>query len=252
MGRSKSQINAQVFRDDSFIELPLSAQALYAQCLFECDGYGLFSNPKSLLRLTGAAESDLNELINNGLLMPIKHGGKIHMLIKHWWVNNKLQRNKTGDLNEILPAAVCIIEGSREYVYLSDLNINDYKDIEPPPDDIRTFKPPGILLLRPKEGLQGDYNETTTGLQGGGGSHPTQINSTQSNANQSKADQEQDKGKGSTWVEPCPICDCDAACCDSLNAVIIECPNCGTLSIRDNGELMNVDTGELVATSKAF
>lgn len=55
--------NKKLIESDAFLEMPLSAQALYFHLAIEADEFDKVCSPKRLLRAVGCSESDLDLLI---------------------------------------------------------------------------------------------------------------------------------------------------------------------------------------------
>jgi hypothetical protein len=81
---SKKMLNDTIVGSDTFMDMPLSAQALYMHLNLNADNDG-FVNPRRIVRMTGAANDDLQILIAKRYLLIFDSGIAV---IKHWWVNN--------------------------------------------------------------------------------------------------------------------------------------------------------------------
>lgn len=76
---------------DAFIELPTSARLLYFDLGLRADDDGFVSSPRKIMRMTGASESDLEVLIDNGFLIPFESGV---IVITHWRLHNHIQKDR--------------------------------------------------------------------------------------------------------------------------------------------------------------
>lgn len=74
----------QIVGSDAFLDMPLTAQALYFHLNMEADHDG-FVNPRRIMRMIGAANDDLQILIAKRFLIGFDSGV---VVIKHWWINN--------------------------------------------------------------------------------------------------------------------------------------------------------------------
>lgn len=81
---SKSMFSDQIVESDAFLEMPLSAQALYYHLNQNADNDG-FVSPKRVVRMINANEDDLRVLIAKRFLIIFESGV---IVIKHWWINN--------------------------------------------------------------------------------------------------------------------------------------------------------------------
>lgn len=79
---------------DLFLEMPLTAQALYFHLGMRADDEGFISNPKRILRSVNCAEDDLKILIAKGFVIPLSNG---IIVITHWNLNNKLRKDRKSE-----------------------------------------------------------------------------------------------------------------------------------------------------------
>ena len=56
---NKRMFSIDVTETDTFLEMPLTAQALYFHLAMRGDDDGFVSNPRSIMRVTGCNENDL-------------------------------------------------------------------------------------------------------------------------------------------------------------------------------------------------
>jgi hypothetical protein len=82
---NKRMFAKTVISADTFVCMPLSAQALYFHFGVNADDDGFIDNPKSIQRMIGATDGDLKELLNNGYIIQV---GVNLYLVKHWRLNN--------------------------------------------------------------------------------------------------------------------------------------------------------------------
>ena len=80
-----------VVRSDAFLDLPVSSRELYFQLGMDTDDRGYISNAKSIIRLIGANQGDLEPLISKGFLM-IR--GETLILQKHFRINNTVRTDR--------------------------------------------------------------------------------------------------------------------------------------------------------------
>lgn len=79
-----------IIETDNFLNISLSAKALYFLLGMEADDEG-FVSPNRVLRLYGGETGDLKNLIDTGLIIPFKSGV---VVITHWRENNYLDKNR--------------------------------------------------------------------------------------------------------------------------------------------------------------
>lgn len=81
----KRMFSSEIVRDYEFIDMPLSAQALYFQLGMETDNRGYISNGLSIIKLIGAKKEDLQTLVQRKYILI--RGDKL-LLQKHFPRNN--------------------------------------------------------------------------------------------------------------------------------------------------------------------
>ena len=87
----RRMFSLQVVDTDAFLEMPLSAQALYFHLGMRADDDGFVANAKRILRLISASEDDLRILLGKRFLMPFDSG---IVVIKHWKISNYIQKDR--------------------------------------------------------------------------------------------------------------------------------------------------------------
>lgn len=81
----------QIVDSDAFLDLPLSAQALYFHLGMRADDDGILNNAKSIARNVGATNKDFDILVSSKFLMVFDNGVTV---IKHWKVNNYIAKDR--------------------------------------------------------------------------------------------------------------------------------------------------------------
>lgn len=80
-----------IVESDAFLDMPMSAQALYLHLGMNADDWGFVNNPRSIRRMCGASEDDLKLLIAKKFILTFDSGAAV---IKSWWVNNYVQSDR--------------------------------------------------------------------------------------------------------------------------------------------------------------
>ena len=80
-----------IIDSDSFLDMPLSAQALYFHLSMRADDDGFVNNPKRIQRMIGASEDDLKLLIAKSFVLVFDTGV---IVIKHWRIINYLRGDR--------------------------------------------------------------------------------------------------------------------------------------------------------------
>ena len=76
---------------DAFLDMPLSAQALYFHLSMRADDEGFVGNPKRIKAMIGASEDDLKLLIIKRFVLSFQSGV---LVIKHWRIHNYIQNDR--------------------------------------------------------------------------------------------------------------------------------------------------------------
>lgn len=87
----KRMFTKKITESDAFLDMPLSAQALYFHLNMNADDDGFVNNPKMIARLIGAKADDLDSLIRKRFLLSFDSGV---VVIKHWRMNNTIQADR--------------------------------------------------------------------------------------------------------------------------------------------------------------
>ena len=87
----KRMFSIDVTETDTFLDMPLTAQALYFHLGMRGDDDGFVSNPHSIMRVTGCSENDLKTLEKGGYIIAFRSGV---IVISDWKVNNYLRGDR--------------------------------------------------------------------------------------------------------------------------------------------------------------
>jgi hypothetical protein len=87
----KRMFRLDVIDTDAFIDMPLSAQALYFHLCMRADDDGFIGNPKRIARLISASDDDLKILIAKRFIITFEDG---IIVIKHWRMHNTIQKDR--------------------------------------------------------------------------------------------------------------------------------------------------------------
>lgn len=80
-----------VIDSDAFLDMPLSAQALYFHLSMRADDDGFINNPKKIQRMIGCNDDDLKLLIAKSFVIPFESG---IVVIKHWKLHNYIRADR--------------------------------------------------------------------------------------------------------------------------------------------------------------
>ena len=80
-----------IIDSDAFLDMPMSAQALYFHLAMRADDDGFVNNPKKVMRVVGASNDDAKILLSKRFLLEFDSG---IIVIKHWWMHNYIQKDR--------------------------------------------------------------------------------------------------------------------------------------------------------------
>ena len=87
----KRMFSKTIIDSDLFLDMSLSAQALYFHLSLRADDEGFINNPKKIIRMTGARDDDFKILIAKQFLIPFESGV---VVIKHWRIHNYIRGDR--------------------------------------------------------------------------------------------------------------------------------------------------------------
>lgn len=87
----RRMFSQQITESDSFLDMPLSAQALYFHLGMSADDDGFVNSPKRVQRVIGANDDDLKLLIAKNFVIAFETGV---VVIKHWKINNFIRNDR--------------------------------------------------------------------------------------------------------------------------------------------------------------
>lgn len=80
-----------IIDSDAFMDMSLSAQALYFHLSMRADDDGFINNPKKIQRMVGASDDDCKLLIIKRFILTFESGV---IVIKHWKLHNYIQKDR--------------------------------------------------------------------------------------------------------------------------------------------------------------
>lgn len=124
---SKRMFSNSVLDTDAFIDMPLSAQALYFHLNLKADDDGFIGTPKRIQRGIGASDDDLKLLIAKRFLLAFDDGV---VVVKHWRMHNNLSRNRYFETNFLEDKAKLLLKANGAYSFTEGEPIDDSHKIE--------------------------------------------------------------------------------------------------------------------------
>ena len=80
-----------IIDSDTFLDMPLSTQALYFHLSMRADDDGFVNNPRKIQRMIGSSDDDLKLLIAKQFLITFESGV---VVIEHWKIHNYIRNER--------------------------------------------------------------------------------------------------------------------------------------------------------------
>ena len=122
---NKRMFSSSIIDSDAFIEMSPMARILYFNLSLSADDDGFTNSIKREMRITGAKESDLKELVDKKFVIQFDSGV---VLIKHWWINNKRQKDRYTETMFTEEMSLVYQKSNKEY----ELKSNDFSERNEP------------------------------------------------------------------------------------------------------------------------
>ena len=88
---NKRMFNLQLIDSDIFLDMPLSAQALYFHLSMRADDDGFINSPNRIIGMLGSSKDDFKLLIAKGFILTFDTGV---IVIKHWRLHNAIRKDR--------------------------------------------------------------------------------------------------------------------------------------------------------------
>jgi uncharacterized phage protein (TIGR02220 family) len=124
---NKRMFTMKICDSDAFLDMPLSAQALYFHLNMRADDDGFIGNSKRIVRLIGASEDDFRILLMKRFLIAFEDGV---IVIKHWRMHNTLSQNRYHETQYLEEKSMLRLKENGSYSLEDGAIINDQKMIE--------------------------------------------------------------------------------------------------------------------------
>jgi hypothetical protein len=80
-----------IIDSDTFLDMPLTTQALYFHLSMRADDDGFVNNPRKIMRMIGADDDSLKLLTAKQFLIPFESG---IVVIRHWRIHNYIRKDR--------------------------------------------------------------------------------------------------------------------------------------------------------------
>ena len=116
-----------IIDSDAFLEMPLSAQALYFHLGMRADDDGFVNSPKRIMRLVSCSDDDMKLLIAKRFIIPFESG---IVVIKHWKIHNYIQKDRYHETNYLEEKSQLCIKENGSYSLLDTPCIQDVSKVD--------------------------------------------------------------------------------------------------------------------------
>lgn len=106
-----------IIDSDSFLDMPLSTQALYFHLSMRADDEGFINNPRKIQRMIGAADDDLRVLTARKFIIPFESG---IVVIKHWKIHNYIRGDRIRETKYTDERALLDVKENGAYTISAD------------------------------------------------------------------------------------------------------------------------------------
>ena len=110
----KRMFRLDVLETDTFMDMPLTTQALYFHLNLRADDDGFIGNPNQIVRSIGASMDDLKLLMAKRFILTFEDGV---IVIKHWRLHNTLSQNRYHETNFTDDKAMLRIKDNKAYTF---------------------------------------------------------------------------------------------------------------------------------------
>ncbi len=117
----RRMVSLKVTDTDTFLDMPLSTQALYFHLITRADDDGFFANPKKVMRMINCSEDDLKILMSKEFVIPFESGVCV---IKHWKIHNLIRSDRYNETIYKAEKASLIEDNNKVYIPNVIPNVN--------------------------------------------------------------------------------------------------------------------------------
>lgn len=89
---NRRMFSLDVVGTDAFLDMPLTAQALYFHLGMRADDDGFVGNSRMIQRMVGCNDDDFRLLLAKGFIIPFNSGGVC--VIRHWKIHNYIRSDR--------------------------------------------------------------------------------------------------------------------------------------------------------------
>lgn len=106
---NKRMFSLDVIDTDNFMEMPLTAQALYFHLGMRADDDGFISSPRQIMKAVECKQDDMKILVSKGFVIPFENGV---VVIRHWKQNNYIRPDRYRETSYLAEKKQLVIENN--------------------------------------------------------------------------------------------------------------------------------------------
>ena len=108
----KRMFSKSIIDSDSFLDMPLTTQALYFHLAMRADDDGFLNNSKKIMRVIGANQNDMDLLLVKKFIISFEDG---ICVIKHWRIHNYIQTDRYHETNYKQEKSMLCLDDNKAY-----------------------------------------------------------------------------------------------------------------------------------------
>lgn len=116
-----------IIDSDAFLEMPATSQLLYFHLSIRADDDGFINKPKTIMRMVGSKDDDINLLIARKFLIPFESGV---VVIKHWKIHNYIQNDRYNETKYKSEKAQLALDENKAYTLQTNQCIQNVSIME--------------------------------------------------------------------------------------------------------------------------
>lgn len=149
----KRMFTKSIIDSDAFLEMPLSAQALYFHLNMRADDDGFVNNPKRITDYVNASADDLKILLAKRFIIRFDSGV---IVIKHWRMHNTLKSDRYHPTDYQDELALLYVKPNKAYTEKPQIPEMPPAPLEPEWNQSGTNLEPQVRVVESSEGLGKD------------------------------------------------------------------------------------------------
>lgn len=165
---SKRMFSKKIISSDKFLDLSHSAQTLYFHLAMNGDDDGFIDNPKSIMRICGCSQDDMEHLTREGFICTFESGV---VCVRHWGAHNTLKNDRYAETTCRAERAKLTVNDDKEYEFVDEENrdemepagIQNGNQMEPERNEVGTKLEPN--WNQTGTNLEPEWNQTGTKLE---------------------------------------------------------------------------------------